>query len=36
MMREQSGKHFDPALLELFLARMDVVLKIYEEHREGA
>lgn len=36
MMRKESGKHFDPALLELFLDRMNTVLTIYEEHRESA
>ena len=36
MMRMESGKHFDPALLELFLDRMNTVLTIYEEHRESA
>ena len=36
MMRKESGAHFDPALLELFLDRMNTVLTIYEEHRESA
>ena len=36
MMRKESGSHFDPALLELFLDRMNTVLTIYEEHRESA
>jgi putative two-component system response regulator len=36
MMRVEKGKHFDPALLDLFLDRMNTVLAIYEEHREGA
>ncbi|HYP22290.1 MAG TPA: HD domain-containing phosphohydrolase [Actinomycetota bacterium] len=36
MMRKESGKHFDPALLDLFLDRMNTVLTIYEEHRESA
>lgn len=36
MMRDESGSHFDPALLELFLDRMNTVLTIYEEHRESA
>ncbi|HEX2057710.1 MAG TPA: HD domain-containing phosphohydrolase [Actinomycetota bacterium] len=36
MMRTESGKHFDPALLELFLDRLNTVLTIYEEHRESA
>jgi putative two-component system response regulator len=36
MMRKENGKHFDPALLELFLDRMNTVLTIYEEHRESA
>lgn len=36
MMRKESGKHFDPALLEKFLDRMNTVLTIYEEHRESA
>lgn len=36
MMRKESGQHFDPALLDLFLDRMNTVLTIYEEHRESA
>ena len=36
MMRKESGKHFDPTLLDLFLDRMNTVLTIYEEHRESA
>lgn len=36
MMRKESGSHFDPALLDLFLDRMNTVLTIYEEHRESA
>ncbi len=36
MMRTESGAHFDPALLDLFLDRMNTVLTIYEEHRESA
>ena len=36
MLRKESGKHFDPALLEAFLDSMNTVLEIYEEHREGA
>ena len=36
LMKMESGKHFDPALLELFLDRMNTVLTIYEEHRESA
>lgn len=36
MMRKESGAHFDPALLDLFLDRMNTVLTIYEEHRESA
>ena len=36
MMRKGSGTHFDPALLDLFLDRMNTVLTIYEEHRESA
>ncbi|HEV2757026.1 MAG TPA: HD domain-containing phosphohydrolase [Actinomycetota bacterium] len=36
MLRRESGKHFDPRLLEAFLDSMNSVLKIYEEHRESA
>ena len=36
MMRKGNGTHFDPALLDLFLDRMNTVLTIYEEHRESA
>lgn len=36
MMRKESGQHFDPALLEKFLDRMNTVLTIYDEHRESA
>lgn len=36
MMRKESGKHFDPALLDKFLGSMNTVLTIYEEHRESA
>ena len=36
MLRKESGKHFDPRLLEAFLDSMNSVLKIYEEHRESA
>jgi putative two-component system response regulator len=36
MLRKESGRHFDPRLLEAFLDSMNSVLKIYEEHRESA
>ena len=36
MLNAESGTHFDPRLLDLFLGALDTVLTIYEEHRESA
>jgi two-component system response regulator RpfG len=35
LLRDESGKHFDPQCVEAFLARLDDVLKIREELKDG-
>ena len=35
LLREQSGRHFDPSLVELFISQMPAVLEVKERWAEG-